>query len=85
MLVPIFSAAVEEVPVFEAKWVKSSVLYPETGMSNNLIQYNNAIQKGLSPTEVTWSTWSGNQAKANGFNSVNVQPMQNGIKATFTK
>jgi RHS repeat-associated protein len=81
----IFGAAVEDASVFEANWVKSSSLYPETGMSNNLIQYNNAIQKGASATEAAWSTWSGNQAKINGFNSVNVQPMQNGIKATFTK
>ena len=81
----IFSTAVEDASAFEANWVKSSSLYPETSASKNLIQYNNAIQNGASPTEAAWSTWSGNQAKINGFNSVNVQPMQNGIKATFTK
>ncbi|WP_228428608.1 DUF6443 domain-containing protein [Chryseobacterium daecheongense] len=81
----IFSTAVEEASVFEANWVKSSRLYPETGMSNNLIQYNNAVQKGLSTTEAAWSTWSGGQAKINGFNNVTVKPMENGIKATFTK
>jgi RHS repeat-associated protein len=81
----IFSTAVEDASAFEANWVKSSSLYPETGMSNNLIQYNNAIQKGASTTEAAWSTWSGGQAKVNGFNNVNVQSMQNGIKATFTK
>ncbi|WP_394337918.1 RHS repeat-associated core domain-containing protein [Chryseobacterium nematophagum] len=80
----IFSTAVEDASAFEANWVKSADLY-QKGMSDNLIQYNNAIQKGASTTEAAWSTWSGGQARANGFNSVNVQPMQNGIKATFTK
>ncbi|MDH6254461.1 hypothetical protein M2347_004188 [Chryseobacterium sp. H1D6B] len=80
----IFSTAVEDASAFEANWVKSINLY-QKGISDNLIQYNNAIQKGASPTEAAWSTWSGNQAKTNGFNSVNVQPMQNGIKATFSK
>ncbi len=81
----IFNTAVEGETAFEAQWVQSTKLYGETGASQNLIQYNNAIQKGASPTEAAWSTWSGNQAKRNGFNNVNVQPMQNGIKATFTK
>ncbi|WEK69557.1 MAG: hypothetical protein P0Y62_17270 [Candidatus Chryseobacterium colombiense] len=81
----IFSTAVEGESAFEANWIRSSSLYPETGMSDNLIQYNNAIQKRLSPTEAAWSTWSSNQAKSHDFNSVNVQPMQNGIKATFIK
>ncbi|RKS97292.1 DUF6443 domain-containing protein [Chryseobacterium defluvii] len=81
----IFSTAVEGETAFEAQWVQSTKLYGETGASKNLIQYNNAIQSGASPTEAAWSTWSGSQAKANGFNNVSVQPMQNGIKATFTK
>lgn len=80
----IFSTAVEEASVFEANWVKSSI-YGTDGSSQNLIQYNKAIQNGSSPTEAAWSTWSGNQAKINGFNSVNVQPVQSGIKATFIK
>jgi len=81
----IFSTAVEGESAFEAQWVQSTKLYGETGASQNLIQYNNAIQKGASTTEAAWSTWSGSQVKANGFNSVNVQPIQNGIKAIFTK
>jgi hypothetical protein len=80
----IFSTAVEGETAFEATWVKSDI-YGIDGVSQNLIQYNNAIQKGATPTEAAWSTWSGNQAKINGFNNVNVQPIQNGIKANFTK
>lgn len=79
----IFNMAVQDASTFHATWVESSIY--DSGISDNLLQYNIGIRNGLNPTQAAWSTWSGKQAQLNGFNSVKVSPIDNGIKATFSK
>ncbi len=68
---------------FTAKWIESSEY--ANGSSINLQRFYNAIKNGASETEAAWSTWSGGQAQAAGFNKVTVQRIGNGVEATFTK
>ncbi|TCC87295.1 hypothetical protein EZ428_21575 [Pedobacter frigiditerrae] len=68
---------------FTAKWI-TSVEY-ETGSSVNLQTFYNSLKNKLTESEAAFSTWSGKQAKAAGFNNVEVKRIGNGIEATFTK
>ncbi|WP_052600089.1 RHS repeat-associated core domain-containing protein [Aureispira sp. CCB-QB1] len=81
----IFKDAVEDVNQFNAQWVKSDRLYPEKGMSDNLIQYNKNIENKMTPEAAAWNTWSGRQAKENGFTTVKVTATENGVNAVFTR
>jgi len=80
----IFREAVDGVDNFKALWVKSDIY--DTGQSINLQRYNYWVdEKGLSPEAAAWKTWSGQQAKANGFKSVEVSSVENGVQAVFKK
>lgn len=78
-----FKAAVEDSHTIKALWVEGDIY--ESGISDNLMEFRNNINSGMSSTESAWNTWTGRQAKANGFNQVNVENVDNGVKATFTR
>ncbi|WP_378175191.1 hypothetical protein [Aquimarina sp. SS2-1] len=83
----IFKEAVDGVYSFKALWKKSKRLYPEKGMSDNLAEYYKNIKNKMSKTDAAWNTWSGRQAKKNGFNKAVVNELEDGdgVEVLFTK
>jgi len=61
-----------------------ALLY-DTGESVNLTRYRYWINRGRTPKEAAFKTWSGKQAKEYGFTEVEVTEIETGIQATFTK
>ena len=83
----IFSDAVQATRAnkFTATWVQSAGY--EGGASANLKQFWEARKAGKSEVDAAWSTWSGQQARNNGFTNVTVEYTNGGtgVKAVFTK
>jgi hypothetical protein len=79
----VFKDAVDELDKFKGKWVRSDIY--EKGISDNLLEYNQNISAGMSKSNAAWNTWTGRQAKSNGFNNVTITPTENGVDVLFTK
>ena len=68
--------------IFKATWIESTDY--ATGSSINLQRYQAAL-KTMTKEQAAFQTWSGKQAAVHGFKNVVVEPLPNGIKATFIK
>jgi len=81
----IFKQAIETTKAskFTATWIRSEMY--ANGSSINLQRFYDAIKGGASESDAAWSTWSGGQAKINGFKNVSVKYLPQGIEATLTK
>jgi len=78
----IFREAVDEADSFKGLWVRKDIY--DSGISDNLVEFNSNVASGMTDEAAAWATWSGRQATKNGFTNVIINRMENGnIQATF--